>query len=574
MEKEFKIGDKVKIIGNSNYSKTPLGTIGTIIEISDWDTIRIRFLNGTILKQYQWVHKGDYEHYQEDIVLDVVLEEELVLPNTWYITVTPENREILANWRKSLGNNRTMRDDVEVLKHDGFWTTVQTAERFHQCNTEITFEQFKKYVLKEKPTVEPLPFFKALRTSYKGNITQAQNNEGNIFIIGDKVKGIAPFAQSQGTMTIQSFRYNKTKDNICAITSEFKDYGIGIDKIEHVLEFKKDEIVLNIIESKIPENESNLDKAKRLYPIGTEFIAARGSGNRYKVLHNSLFRENNGAICIQDAGNGTVYYNGKWAEIISKPKVKEPVVITSSLKDMLELQNKDVKNVISIQSVKKFILPKKWFLRFKTREVFEELCLKYRTNYAFYPEAGITNTPTFSKLGDYYYVGNKGVYGEEISYEQFKNSFIDEPLRNLCKEIKIISSQKKETLLEKANRLFPVGTTFKALGLAYPKEKDKILTVRNNLRIASNGRIIVNVKETIHAQAVISADGSQVAEILYNGYKVGDTIKVPLNYRSSDNFESDADVIITKLETINTQEVAFFGENLIHNRILIKNIKK
>jgi hypothetical protein len=66
-------------------------------------------------------------------------------------------------------------------------------------------------------------------------------------------------------------------------------------------------------------------------------------------------------------------------------------------------------------------LPEIWFLRFKTIEVFNELCLPYRPEYTYLSRAGITNIDNGeSKLGKYYYLPNGSFSGEEITYEQFK----------------------------------------------------------------------------------------------------------------------------------------------------------
>lgn len=66
-------------------------------------------------------------------------------------------------------------------------------------------------------------------------------------------------------------------------------------------------------------------------------------------------------------------------------------------------------------------LPEIWYLEFETREMFNELCLPYQPNYNFYPGIGMTNKPTNIKLGKYYYnERDKERYGEEITYEQFK----------------------------------------------------------------------------------------------------------------------------------------------------------
>ena len=84
-------------------------------------------------------------------------------------------------------------------------------------------------------------------------------------------------------------------------------------------------------------------------------------------------------------------------------------------------------------------LPKIWFLRFKTKEVFNELCLPYEPSYGFYPDAGITNGKFArrSPLGNYYYLPAGESDGEEITYEQFKASFEKPEKENLKYLIKL-----------------------------------------------------------------------------------------------------------------------------------------
>jgi len=86
-------------------------------------------------------------------------------------------------------------------------------------------------------------------------------------------------------------------------------------------------------------------------------------------------------------------------------------------------------------------LPEVWYLEFKTIEQFNELCLLYKPNYSFYESIGITNKNTGTKLGNYYYKELNVKYGEEITYEQFKQfttKKIDiSYLKNLFKKLNI-----------------------------------------------------------------------------------------------------------------------------------------
>jgi len=85
--------------------------------------------------------------------------------------------------------------------------------------------------------------------------------------------------------------------------------------------YRCDEYVVRDYDMEVVEEETLLEQAKRLYPVGTKFNAARGMGSSYVVESELDFRQNpDGAICIRKNGNGTVYFKGNWAEIISEEK--------------------------------------------------------------------------------------------------------------------------------------------------------------------------------------------------------------------------------------------------------------
>jgi len=250
----------------------------------------------------------------------IVKEPEFILPEKWYIKTNLDNLTIISNWfNKNKQNNI---DDYHTLRKDGitpvyeqlcFPGIVKYSVTYHGLpnnmldNTykEITFEQFKKYVLKDETIkekiIEPLPQFKVIETIE--TITKVENNEGNQFFIGDIVK-----SDKNAIYNIVGFKYNINKTDIIALVTKSPLMGISINKIEHYIESKVEKVVIE---------ETLLEKAKRLYPIGTEFNAARGTKNYYKVRNNSEFKEMpDGAICIELYGNGTIYYDGNWGEII------------------------------------------------------------------------------------------------------------------------------------------------------------------------------------------------------------------------------------------------------------------
>lgn len=234
----------------------------------------------------------------------VVKEPEFVLPEMWCITTTAESSKIIQNWRDMTGGSNYRNKDIGVIftSTKGYiqgW--IPSAINRKIGYTEITFEQFKKYVLKEENIVEEiiikepvienkteleiwLEDTKTLNLSL-GDLTSriGSCNFMNIYkklegyqskekakILFDKwnKKVIEPLPQfkvietietitkvenNEGNQffigdvvksepnfiqTIKSFKYNTNKTNLMAVTSRFTIDGININKIEHYIEPK------------------------------------------------------------------------------------------------------------------------------------------------------------------------------------------------------------------------------------------------------------------------------------------------------------------------------------------------
>lgn len=80
---------------------------------------------------------------------------DFVLPKYWYVVITEENAEILTKWRGA--RNLLKVGQVVGIAIDGSkgHNPLYSTDCFH--NFEITFEQFKKYVLKEDTDEFVLP---------------------------------------------------------------------------------------------------------------------------------------------------------------------------------------------------------------------------------------------------------------------------------------------------------------------------------------------------------------------------------------------------------------------------------
>lgn len=94
--------------------------------------------------------KGENPYEKAQILLNRWNSKEFELPKYWYVKVTAENLEVLSMWR--FDNTLTKLKNGQVVGwskySDGKGHNNTVSDFF---DTEITFEQFKKYVLKESP---------------------------------------------------------------------------------------------------------------------------------------------------------------------------------------------------------------------------------------------------------------------------------------------------------------------------------------------------------------------------------------------------------------------------------------
>ena len=235
----------------------------------------------------------------------VVKEPEFVLPEKWCILRTGNNYNIINKWFQDNNLGKPYMNYGYIWKSNNNYTTYLTKP---EHRTEITFEQFKKYVLKEEiveeKVIEPLPQFKIIESIE--TITKVENNEGNQFFINDKIKVSLNMVQK-----IISFSYNEDKTEIFANFNQ--NLSISINDIEHY------------IEPKVEVEETLLDKAKRLYPVGTKFINPNGNkecvikekGNYFKGNNNNIYHSLKSDIYKYDEGlSGCIYMNNTWSKII------------------------------------------------------------------------------------------------------------------------------------------------------------------------------------------------------------------------------------------------------------------
>jgi hypothetical protein len=103
----------------------------------------------------------------------IKLNTEFVLPKKWCVKVTPENADILTDWKTKVSNGvfADNAKDYSYVSEDG--RGMNDLDFVESKYTEITFDQFKQYVLKEKDTEFVLPetwYRKTINRLYYGNV--------------------------------------------------------------------------------------------------------------------------------------------------------------------------------------------------------------------------------------------------------------------------------------------------------------------------------------------------------------------------------------------------------------------
>ena len=87
---------------------------------------------------------------QEILGYDPFVKEEFVLPEKWWIKITSENKDILNSWKKSQPYTGEIKDNhIYISEVGGLYINDEYIDKY----TIITFDQFKKYVLKDNNEV-------------------------------------------------------------------------------------------------------------------------------------------------------------------------------------------------------------------------------------------------------------------------------------------------------------------------------------------------------------------------------------------------------------------------------------
>ena len=213
------------------------------------------------------------------------MEEEFKLPDKWCIKVLEENREILGKWRSS-GPLRS--------EFNGYWLhTPMKGANGYNCKerdfnyNEITFEQFKKYVLKE--TIEPKITEKFSKGTYVVfTVYNLQNNavsKGEIVVIEDFKKDIIFHSngmRNEIDYEHAGFEWFPTKER----AEEFSKQLLGINPKNNFIEGRWYKVKFIKIES---DNSYYLKYTKNTHEFGySEYINLNTKQHSYLDSGNTL----------------------------------------------------------------------------------------------------------------------------------------------------------------------------------------------------------------------------------------------------------------------------------------------
>lgn len=366
-----------------NMKDINFGEIGRIYKVSNYNhSISDMTINEHILSVGKERFKpSTKEAYDAQFV---VKEPEFVLPEKWYIKarlLNDDQLQKLVDYLKIL--NKSSIYSVESIKK--YFSTICSDKGSHYvhsytdllCYSEITFDQFKQYVLKENTTIieKPKVVFeepkdKVLKILGTSQIIKVECAEGGVYKIGDKITVFTHNSPNKGKVfTIEKFRWSKDKSKICAITEIHKPNGIGLNLIELYVEPKVkvthnfkigDKILIvydtiagsgvfiieniegnrliinnetgtlhNMHKSVLAKNAklveakqelSLLEQAKLKYPIGTKIISPT-SKSTHIIKGDIRYGHQNSSVYNYIFGNdgGCTLYNSntnQWAEIV------------------------------------------------------------------------------------------------------------------------------------------------------------------------------------------------------------------------------------------------------------------
>ena len=283
-EEDYKVGDWCYVI-SAGISQLENGKVYQINEVDLRSGVqKHHFDNGSGLKNNRcWLYTYEFRKATSEEITKVTGNKDFVLPELWCIKVTEENKDVLGKWRTSGGLGVSYGYCVNkflTCRDVGYWYRDKPA-----VYVEITFEQFKKYVLKE-------------------NVSEGE--KVNEFVEGQWYKHVNSknsFSYYQGNNKGCGFWKGVWKEEI--ITSNPSEWkSCTINDVKELL----------------------FDEARTRYPLGCEYkgVSENGSttSSKYKPTEIKPYIHGRNSIALQEL-KGLVYANGVWAVVVPKGSSEE-----------------------------------------------------------------------------------------------------------------------------------------------------------------------------------------------------------------------------------------------------------
>lgn len=234
------------------------------------------------------------QHYPKEI--NTMKQELTSLPEKWYFKVTKDNYQQFKHIRSLCGTYGHITSDSYDRLGWGIWRDSTPPNTY----TEITFPQFKAWVLKEN--VEEVPEYVELyKSGWDDKLLNTIWKTSNRFP-----------SENVNWTTSWTWKYLLTDEN-------HKQYFRASTASAYNAQFKKEEPM------------DLLAEAKRRYPVGSKFKCVNGNKNSgyssynkttdtWTVTDYKYTRVNEQPAIHSD--NGWLYLEGKWATVV--PEAKQP----------------------------------------------------------------------------------------------------------------------------------------------------------------------------------------------------------------------------------------------------------
>ena len=196
-----------------------------------WGQASSSYLDTPILLTFGIQHEFTFEEFKS------YFEEEFVLPDTWYVVVTEENKDVLRKWKFLPSSFLTLKPGnvVGMYKWGGDKITKEwNPKRDEGWENEITFEQFKKYVLKENNMEKEIIGYKLIKPEYEKAVFE--------IIEKNSIYDWNIFLEEKG--------YPKSLPLDCISTKKLIESGVLDLWFEPIYKEEKKDIVLTLLHGK------------------------------------------------------------------------------------------------------------------------------------------------------------------------------------------------------------------------------------------------------------------------------------------------------------------------------------